>query len=49
MRRRRRNEGIIPIILAFAIGLLACWILPSKFLVGVMVVALLICCFSCNR
>ena len=47
--RRRRSDGFLSLIIAFALGLLACWILPSQFLVGVLVVALLICCFCCNR
>ena len=49
MRRRRRGDGILSLFVAFALGLLACWILPSRFLIGVLVVALLISCLCCNR
>ena len=50
MRRRRRGgDGILSLIVAFALGLVACWILPSRFIMGVLVVALLISCLYCNR
>lgn len=49
MRRRRRRDGLLRYVIAFALGLLACWLLPPRFLVAMLVVALLICCFFCNR
>lgn len=49
MRRRRRNDGFLRCVVAFALGLLACWILPARFLVAALLVALLICCVSYSR
>lgn len=47
--RRRRNRGLARFLLAFGIGLLACLILPSRLMVFVLVVALLIASLSCIR
>ena len=50
MRRRRRTGGGATVyVLAFGCGLLAGFLFPARFMVAVLVVALLLCCLSCGR
>jgi len=48
-RRRRRNSNLAQYLLAFAVGLLACLILPARFMVFILVAALLVCSLFCGR
>ena len=48
-RRRRTNNGLAVYLVMFGCGLLANLLFPARFLVVVLVVALLLCCLSCSR
>ena len=49
MRRRRRNDNTELYFVAFGVGLLACLVFPSKFVVVLLGAALIFCGLSCGR
>ena len=48
MRRRRRNSTELCFV-AFGVGLLACLVVPSEFVVVLLGAALIFCGLSCGR
>ena len=46
-RSRRKKNDFVRFSVAFAVGLLACWVFLARFLAVILVVSLLVCCL-CN-
>lgn len=49
MRRRRRRCGIEPYLIAFGVGFLAYLLLPARFVVVLLVIALILSALYCGK